>query len=60
MHNNESTKIYHYLRARLPVVSESGFPTDHVVRESRCGVVVKSGDTRPVRRRSRGPTSKLG
>jgi glycosyltransferase involved in cell wall biosynthesis len=44
MHNNESSKIYHYLRAGLPVVSESGFPNDHVVRESRCGGVVESGD----------------
>ena len=46
MHNNESSKIYHYLRAGLPVVSESGFPNDHVVRESRCGTVVQSGDMR--------------
>jgi glycosyltransferase involved in cell wall biosynthesis len=44
MHNNESSKIYHYLRAGLPVVSESGFPNDYVVRESRCGIVVESGD----------------
>jgi hypothetical protein len=46
MHNNESSKIYHYLRAGLPVVSEQGFPNDHVVRESRCGIVVQSGDMR--------------
>ena len=44
MHNNESTKIYHYLRVGLPVVSESGFPNDHVVRESGLGFVVPSGD----------------
>ena len=44
MHNNESTKIYHYLRAGLPVVSEQGFPNDHVVRESGLGFVVPSGD----------------
>jgi glycosyltransferase involved in cell wall biosynthesis len=44
MHNNESTKIYHYLRAGLPVVSESGFPNDGVVRESGLGYVVESGD----------------
>lgn len=44
MHNNESTKIYHYLRAGLPVVSEGGFPNDHVVRESGLGVVAPSGD----------------
>jgi len=30
MHNNESTKIYHYLRVGLPVVSEAGFPNDPV------------------------------
>jgi glycosyltransferase involved in cell wall biosynthesis len=46
MHNNESSKIYHYLRAGLPVVSEEGFPNDYMVRESRCGTVVKSGDMR--------------
>lgn len=44
MHNNESTKIYHYLRVGLPVVSEEGFPNDHVVRESRLGFVVPNGD----------------
>jgi hypothetical protein len=44
MHNNESSKIYHYLRVGLPVVTESGFPNEHVVRDSRCGIVVESGD----------------
>jgi hypothetical protein len=44
MHNNESTKIYHYLRAALPTVTESGFPNDHVVTESGLGYVVPSGD----------------
>ncbi|HVF40406.1 MAG TPA: glycosyltransferase [Gemmatimonadaceae bacterium] len=44
MHNNESTKIYHYLRAGLPVVSEAGFPNDNIVRESGLGVVVDNGD----------------
>ena len=44
MHNNESTKVYHYLRVGLPTVSESGFPNDHVVRESGIGTVVPSGD----------------
>lgn len=43
MHNNESTKIYHYLRAGLPVVSEAGFPNDNVVIESRLGHVVETG-----------------
>lgn len=42
MHNNESTKIYHYLRAGLPVVSESGFPNDYVVNESKLGFVTES------------------
>ena len=46
MQNNESTKIYHYLRAGLPVVSESGFPNDDVVRDSGLGFVVDSGDMR--------------
>lgn len=44
MHNNESSKIYHYLRAGLPIVSEAGFPNDHVVRESGLGFVVPSED----------------
>jgi len=44
MHNNESTKIYHYLRAGLPMVSEAGFPNDHVVHESGLGVVAPNGD----------------
>jgi glycosyltransferase involved in cell wall biosynthesis len=44
MQNNESTKIYHYLRAGLPVVSESGFPNDDVVLQSGLGCVVRSGD----------------
>jgi glycosyltransferase involved in cell wall biosynthesis len=43
MHNNESTKIYHYLRAGLPVVSEAGFPNDNVVLESGLGHVVENG-----------------
>lgn len=44
MHNNESTKIYHYLRAGLPVVSEEGFPNDDVVRGSGLGFVVPNGE----------------
>jgi len=44
VHNNESTKIYHYLRVGLPVVSEAGFPNDHVVRESQLGFVVENGN----------------
>src|SRR5207247_11000831 len=44
MHNNESSKIYHYLRAGLPVVSEAGFPNDFLVREAGLGEVVENGD----------------
>ena len=44
MHNNESSKIYHYLRAGLPVVSESGFPNDHVIAESKLGFLVENGN----------------
>jgi glycosyltransferase involved in cell wall biosynthesis len=44
LHNNESTKIYHYLRAGLPVVSEAGFPNDRVVTESGLGFVAGNGD----------------
>ena len=43
-HNNESTKIYHYLRVGLPVVSEAGFPNDGVVTDSRLGFVVENGN----------------
>ena len=43
-HNNESSKIYHYLRAGLPVVSEKGFPNDNVVEESKLGYVVENGN----------------
>jgi hypothetical protein len=44
LHNNESTKIYSYLRVGLPVVSEEGFPNDHIVRESRLGFTVENGN----------------
>lgn len=44
MHNNESSKIYHYLRAGLPVVSEQGFPNDYLIEESRLGFSCESGD----------------
>lgn len=44
MHNNESTKIYHYLRAGLPIAAERGFPNDSVVREAGLGFQVGSGD----------------
>jgi glycosyltransferase involved in cell wall biosynthesis len=44
LHNNESTKIYHYLRAGLPVVTESGFPNSHIVEEAKLGFVSPNGD----------------
>lgn len=44
MHNNESTKIYHYLRAGLPVVSEQGFPNEWVLKASGIGLVVPGED----------------
>jgi glycosyltransferase involved in cell wall biosynthesis len=44
MHNNESSKIYHYLRAGLPVVSEQGFPNDYLIEESRLGFSCPSGN----------------
>ncbi len=42
-HNNESTKIYHYLRAGLPVVTESGFPNEFLIHESGLGFVAPAG-----------------
>jgi glycosyltransferase involved in cell wall biosynthesis len=44
MHNNESSKIYYYLRAGLPIVSEMGFPNDYVIAESKLGFCVENGN----------------
>lgn len=44
MHNNESTKTYHYLRAGLPMVGERGFPNDDVVVASGGGTLVDNDD----------------
>ncbi len=44
MHNNESTKIYHYLRAGLPFVAERGFPNDDVAADSGLAIQVDPGD----------------
>lgn len=41
---NESTKIYHYLRVGLPIVCEAGFPNEHVVSDLAMGEVVPNGD----------------
>jgi len=43
-HGNESSKIYHYLRAGLPFVTEAGFPNEHVVHASGLGVIVGAGE----------------
>jgi glycosyltransferase involved in cell wall biosynthesis len=42
--DNESTKIYHYLRAGLPTVCESGFPNEGLVVEAGIGSVVSNDD----------------
>jgi hypothetical protein len=44
LHNNESSKIYHYLRAGLPVVAENGFPNDFIIPESRLGYISENGN----------------
>jgi glycosyltransferase involved in cell wall biosynthesis len=44
LHNNESTKIYYYLRSGLPVVSESGFPNNHIIGEAKLGFVAENGN----------------
>jgi len=44
LHNNESTKVYHYLRAGLPVAAEAGFPNDHVLRDSGLASIAVNGD----------------
>lgn len=44
LHNNETTKVYYYLRAGLPVVSEQGFPNDQVVEQSGLGFTVENGN----------------
>ena len=42
--DNESTKIYHYLRVGLPTVCEAGFPNQDLVLEAKLGRVVANGD----------------
>jgi glycosyltransferase involved in cell wall biosynthesis len=44
MHNNESSKIYHYLRAGLPVVSEEGLPNNGLIEEAKLGFIVENGN----------------
>jgi glycosyltransferase involved in cell wall biosynthesis len=42
--HNESSKLYCYLRAGLPIVSEAPIPNNRVIEESGCGVTVPYGD----------------
>ena len=44
--HNESTKLYHYLRAGLPVVSEAPVPNNHVLEHAGLGFVSSYGDDR--------------
>ncbi|HEY4492957.1 MAG TPA: glycosyltransferase, partial [Acidobacteriota bacterium] len=44
LHNNESSKIYHYLRAGLPVVCEQGFPNEQIIREAQLGFIAENGN----------------
>ncbi|MFB3779731.1 MAG: glycosyltransferase [Bryobacteraceae bacterium] len=46
--HNESSKIYYYLRAGLPVVSEAPVPNNHLLQESGLGLVSPYGDDRQV------------
>jgi glycosyltransferase involved in cell wall biosynthesis len=44
LHNTESSKVYHYLRAGLPTVIETGLPNAELVRDAGLGFVVESDD----------------
>ncbi len=44
MNHNESTKIYYYLRAGLPVVCEARYPNEELIRQARLGVIAPNGD----------------
>jgi hypothetical protein len=41
---NESTKIYHYLRVGLPTVCESGFPNQGLIEAAQLGIIVPNGN----------------
>jgi hypothetical protein len=41
--HNESSKIYYYLRAGLPVVSEAPIPNNHLIDEAGLGFVARFG-----------------
>ena len=42
--NNDSSKIYYYLRSGLPVVSERPVPNNFLIRDSRLGYIVDYED----------------
>jgi len=42
--HNESSKIYQYLRAGLPAVSEDPIPNNYLIEQSGCGLVSPYGD----------------
>jgi glycosyltransferase involved in cell wall biosynthesis len=42
--HNESSKIYYYLRAGLPVVSEDAIPNNQVIQQASCGLIARYGD----------------
>lgn len=44
LHNTESSKLYHYLRAGLPAVIEAGLPNAHLVDDAGLGYIVPSDD----------------
>jgi hypothetical protein len=44
--HNESSKIYYYLRAGLPVVSEAPVPNNHMIQEANLGFVANYADDR--------------
>jgi glycosyltransferase involved in cell wall biosynthesis len=42
--DNESSKIYYYLRTGLPVICEESVPNIAIVEETGCGAIVPYGD----------------
>ena len=58
LHNNESTKLYCYLRGGLPMVIESGFPNENIIHESKFGYIVPGGDLRKMAEKVREAASR--
>jgi len=42
--HDEASKLYYYLRAGLPVVSEAPVPNNHLITESGAGLIAPFGD----------------